>query len=264
MSPGMSTQAVSNTLVCFKQSLKAATTGVAAEHEAAHAPGVHLRQADHAICLQAAQVCLCLPACNSTVVCTKCLGVMSISQAALQASVTSYQASMPHVLPTYNRKLFNAARHAHECRLGSATGDDLVLGVLLADTSKPTVPLAAQAACFPANALCWCLWCSSKAPKTLAGPITPGDCKLTCSTARSLQRKLFASTAFVTLWSMMHQSPQNVVQSSSAAQGSSPEEHSADLALSQGVLDTVRYFNCFECLLAITLRCGRSVSSLAI
>lgn len=37
------------------------------------------------------------------------------------------------------------------------------------------------------------------------------------------------------------------VQSSSAAQGSSPEEHSADLAISQEVLDTVRYFDCVAC-----------------
>ena len=57
----------------------------------------------------------------------------------------------------------------------------------------------------------------------------------------------------LTLWSAKPQSEQTAVQSSSAAQGSSPEEYSADLALSQEVLDTVRYVDCFDFLLAITL-----------
>lgn len=89
----MSTQAVTDTLVCFKELLKAATTRVAAEHEAANAPGVHLRQADHAICQQAAQVCLCLPVCKLTMVCTKCLGVTNTWQVNLQVCITSHQAS---------------------------------------------------------------------------------------------------------------------------------------------------------------------------
>lgn len=64
----VSTQAVTSTLVCFKESLKAVTMRADAEHEAAHAPGVQARQADHAICQQAAQVSWCLPASKSSVV----------------------------------------------------------------------------------------------------------------------------------------------------------------------------------------------------
>ena len=109
----ISTQAVTKTLVCFKQLLKAATIKVAAEHEAAHAPGAHLRQADHAISQQAAQVCLRLPVCKSTGICTKYLHVMCTLQVNLQECITSHQA--PHATFTlYHKKLFNAAMHAHE------------------------------------------------------------------------------------------------------------------------------------------------------
>lgn len=62
----ISTHVVTNTLVCFKEMLKAVTTRAAAEHDAAHAPGAHLRQANHATCQQAAQVCLLLLACKLT------------------------------------------------------------------------------------------------------------------------------------------------------------------------------------------------------
>ena len=56
--PSVSSQVVTDTLLCFKESLKAVTSRPEAEHAAAQAPGVHARQADHAICQQAAQVLL--------------------------------------------------------------------------------------------------------------------------------------------------------------------------------------------------------------
>lgn len=54
-----STQAVSQTLACFQESLKAVTITPDAEHPASHGPWLLARHADHALCRQAAQVGLC-------------------------------------------------------------------------------------------------------------------------------------------------------------------------------------------------------------
>ena len=207
----VSTHAVTSTLVCFKESLKAVTIRAEAEHTAAHAPGVQARQADHAISQQAAQVGWCIPASMSSVVHTHkvlhghehvarswrlglgldtpsrylamswntCKLLLLLLHCKKAASLCEpVGTSQVTICGVYNNRLLLDC-HVHTVGKPASMYDQpsslrwyvrsvtnkllIVATYVFADIGKPSIPVAGQAACLPAVALCWCPWYSSKA-----------------------------------------------------------------------------------------------------